>query len=44
MTFVQELTLSSESWVVCGKSVITWESLCVACLQLADTGISQWLT
>lgn len=41
---IQELTLSWQSWVVCGKSVITWESLCVACLQLAETGISQWLT
>lgn len=41
---IRELTLSPEPWVVCGNSVITWESLCVACLQLADTGISQWLT
>lgn len=41
---IQEVTLSPEKWVVCGNSVITWESLSVACLQLVDTGISQWLT
>lgn len=40
---VQEVTLSDASWVLCGNSLITWESLGVACLHLKDTGISQWL-
>lgn len=40
---IQEVTLSDMSWFICGNSVITWDSLYVACLQLVDTGISRWL-
>lgn len=40
---IQEVTLSDVSWIICGNSVITWDSLYVACLQLVDTGISRWL-
>lgn len=40
---IQEVTLSEVSWFICGNSVITWDSLYVACLQLVDTGISRWL-
>lgn len=41
---IQEVALSKDLWVVCGSSVVKWESLAFACLQLAETGISQWLT
>lgn len=40
---IQEVTLSDISWFICGNSVISWDSLYVACLQLVDTGISRWL-
>ncbi|KAH8777622.1 heterokaryon incompatibility protein-domain-containing protein [Diaporthe sp. PMI_573] len=41
---IQEVALSKDLWVVCGNSAIKWESLAAACISLADTGISQWLT
>lgn len=41
---IQEVALSKDLWAVCGSSLVKWESLAFACLQLAETGISQWLT
>lgn len=42
---IQEVAVSSVLWVVCGNSVIARDSFAaVACLHLADMGISQWLT
>lgn len=40
---IQEVALSKDLWVVCGNSVVKWESFAFACSQFAETGISQWL-
>ncbi|KAF9880376.1 heterokaryon incompatibility protein [Colletotrichum karsti] len=40
---IQEVILSRDPWVVCGDSIMVWENLAGACMQLRTTGISEWM-
>ncbi|KAK4151278.1 HET-domain-containing protein [Chaetomidium leptoderma] len=40
---IEEVILSREPWVVCGQSLLFWERLVTACLNLTSCGITQWL-
>ncbi|KAL0929863.1 heterokaryon incompatibility protein [Colletotrichum truncatum] len=41
---IQEVTLSKNPFVVCGEFSVSWEDIASACMQLATTGISKWLS
>lgn len=40
---IQEAVISRELWLVCGKSLVRWEPLTIACNHLTTCGLSRWM-
>lgn len=40
---IQEVALSRNAWVMCGKHLMSWSMLETACANLKAAGVSQWL-